>query len=589
MCGIVGICNFSLASENLIKKMNLMQSHRGPDSNGYFIDKKNKVYFGMTRLAIIGLQTGNQPQYSEDKKIVLVFNGEIYNYKELGKFYFNADYNSDSQLLVDLYKKLGINFLSKLNGMFSIAIFDKEKNKVFLIRDRFGIKPLYFAYINNCLYFSSELRTILKSVNLKFDINDQVVWDYFSLGYCTSDCSIYKGINKLSSGSYLEFDILKNRLKIYNWWKLSTKNIFFKKKEEYYELIYDKLVKAIKSWAVSDVPICFMVSGGLDSSLLGSIYSKIHKKKINTASFGFKEDRFKKWNELDSVKQLIKTINSNHLNIYMNNNNFLDDFNKIIDHLSEPFGGGLPSWYFFKNISKKKKYKVVVSGTGGDELFGNYNRQINYINKTQNVSQFIFDRVYSSQNFCCDEDWKKKYLNIKFSQLNKTSNIFFKHLKENKKTMNLSKSLSYLDFQTQLQDDFLYLTDRFSMAHSLEVRTPFLDHNLVETVFNIPEEHRIEADNYKPILKYYAKKFLPKIYHNSPKKGFSLPLSIFMRTNLKKDVERVLSIKRLKSTGIVDYKFYEDYVKPMLKGNNNNIQLVWNVFMFYNWLENQKI
>jgi len=589
MCGIVGICNFSLASENLIKKLNLMQSHRGPDSNGYFIDKKNKVYFGMTRLAIIGLQTGNQPQYSDDKKIVLVFNGEIYNYKELGKFYFNSDYSSDSQLLVDLYKKLGINFLSKLNGMFSIAIFDKEKNKVFLIRDRFGIKPLYFAYINNCLYFSSELRTILKSVNSKFDINDQVVWDYFSLGYCISDYSIYKGINKLSSGSYLEFHILKNRLKIYNWWKLSTKNIFFKKKEEYYELIYDKLVKAIKSWAVSDVPICFMVSGGLDSSLLGSIYSKIHKKKINTASFGFKEDRYKKWNELDSVKQLIQTINSNHLNVYMNNNNFLDELNKIIDHLSEPFGGGLPSWNFFKNISKKKKYKVLVSGTGGDELFGNYNRQINYINETQNVSQSIFDRVYSSQNFCCDEDWKKKYLNINFSQLKKTSNIFFKHLKENKKTMSLSKSLSYLDFQTQLQDDFLYLTDRFSMAHSLEVRTPFLDHNLVETVFSIPEEHRIKTNSYKPILKYYAKKFLPKIYHNSPKKGFSLPLSIFMRTNLKKDVERVLSIKRLKSIGIVDYNFYEDYVKPMLKGNNNNIQLVWNVFMFYNWLENQKI
>lgn len=131
MCGIVGICNFSFVSENLIKKLNLMQSHRGPDSNGYYIDKKNKVYFGMTRLAIIGLQTGNQPQYSDDKKIVLVFNGEIYNYKELGKFYFNSEYSSDSQLLVDLYKKFGINFLSKLNGMFSIAIFDKKKIKFF--------------------------------------------------------------------------------------------------------------------------------------------------------------------------------------------------------------------------------------------------------------------------------------------------------------------------------------------------------------------------------------------------------------------------------------------------------------------------
>jgi len=589
MCGIVGICNFSFASENLIKKMNSIQSHRGPDSKGYFIDKKNRVYFGMTRLAIIGIQTGNQPRYSENANVVLVFNGEIYNYKELGKFYFNANYNSDSQLLVDLYKKLGINFLSKLNGMFSIAIFDKKKKKIFLIRDRFGIKPLYFAYINNCLYFSSELKTIVKSVNLKFEINNQVVWDYFSLGYCISDYSIYKGINKLSSGSYLEFDIFKNTLKINTWWKLISKKIFFKKKEEYYELVYDTLLKALKSWTISDVPICFMVSGGLDSSLLATYIAKIHKKKINTASLGFIEEKFKKWNELYLVKHLIKKINSNHLNIYMRDNNFLDDFSKIIDHLCEPFGGGLPSWYFFKNISKKKKYKVIVSGNGGDELFGNYNRQIKYINKTKKTSQSIFDRVYSSQNFCCDENWKKKYLDIKFSKLNKTSDIFFKYFKENKKKMNLSKSLSYLDFQTQLQDDFLYLTDRFSMAHSLEVRTPFLDHNLVETVFNIPEEYRIESENYKPILKHLGKKFLPKIYHNSSKKGFSLPLSIYMRENLKKNVERVLSIKRLKLVGIINYNFYEEYVKPMLKGNNNSIQLVWNVFMFYNWLEKQKI
>tara|TARA_B110000008_G_scaffold209143_1_gene207981 strand:- start:86 stop:556 length:471 start_codon:yes stop_codon:yes gene_type:complete len=154
--------------------------------------------------------------------------------------------------------------------------------------------------------------------------------------------------------------------------------------------------------------------------------------------------------------------------------------------------------------------------------------------------------------------------------------------------MNLSKSLSYLDIQTQLQDDFLYLTDRFSMSHSLEVRTPFLDHDLVETVYSLPEDIRINKNNYKPVLKKYAKKFLPKIYHNYPKKGFSLPLSIYMRGKLKLSVETLLSKKNLKENGIINPKFYDDYVIPMFNGNNQNIQLIWNAFMFYSWLESKK-
>ena len=279
MCGISGICNFKSNNLSIIKKMNFLQTHRGPDSEGYYFDKINNVCLGMTRLAIIGLTTGSQPQYSKDKNIVLVFNGEIYNYKELGLFYLNKKYTSDSKLIVDLYQKLGITFLSKLNGMFSIAIYDKIKKKIFLVRDRFGIKPLYYFYNNKTLYFASELETLRKSINFNFKINEQVAWNYFSLGYCNTNQSIYNDIEKIDSGTYLEFNIRNNKIKKFKWWSLNLKEINFKKKNEYYEFILDKFIKAIKHWSISDVPICFMVSGGLDSSLISYFYSKLHKKK----------------------------------------------------------------------------------------------------------------------------------------------------------------------------------------------------------------------------------------------------------------------------------------------------------------------
>ena len=583
MCGITGICNFNSKNLSIVKKMNFIQAHRGPDSEGYYYDKINKVCLGMTRLAIIGLTSGNQPQYSQNKNIVLVFNGEIYNYKELGLFYFNKRYTSDSKLIVDLYQKLGIAFLSKLNGMFSIAIYDKLKKKVFLVRDRFGIKPLYYLYANKTLYFSSELKTLHNSINFNFKINEQVAWNYFSLGYCNTSQSIYDDIKKVDSGTYLEFNVKNNKIKKNKWWNLNLKEINLKNKSEYYELILDKFVNAIKYWSISDVPICFMVSGGLDSSLISYFYSKLHKKKVNTCSLGFKDKIFDKWNELSSVSKLTKKIKSNHFNIFLNNDKFLEEFNNIVDNLDEPFGGGLPSWYFFKNVSKK--YKVVISGVGGDELFGNYNRPFNFLDKCKVLNRVNFNKIYSAQNFTCNEIWKKRFLALNNSKMENTSDFFFRKLRENLKEMNLIKGLSFLDLQTQLQDDFLYLTDRFSMSHSLEVRTPFLDHELVEAVFSLPENIRISKNNYKPILKNFSKKYLPKIYHNYPKKGFSLPLSIFMRNKLKPDLIRVLSKKNLKKNDVIDKSFYDEYVEPMLNGNNQNIQLIWNVFMFQCWLE----
>ena len=422
MCGIAGICNFNYNYASQIKKMNPIQRHRGPDSEGYFYDKKNKISLGMTRLAIIGLSSGMQPQYSNDKKIVLVFNGEIFNYKELGSFYFNKNYTSDSKLIVDLYQKFGISFISKLNGMFSIAIYDMNIDRVFIIRDRFGIKPLYYFINNKTLYFASELKTLYQSIDYNFKINNQIAWNYFSLGYCNTTKSIYKGIEKIEAGSYLEFNVKSKKIRKLKWWEINLKKLRFKRKNDYFELVLEKFLKAIKNWSISDVPICFMVSGGLDSSLIAYLYNNIHNNKINTSSLGFKEKKFNKWNELNLVKKLTSEIQSNHHNVYLDGKKFVDEFYNIIDNLDEPFGGGLPSWYFFKNISKK--YKVVISGVGGDELFGNYNRPFNFLKEIKNINRKNFNKIYEKQNFTCNEAWKLKYSKINNLNIKNTGDFF---------------------------------------------------------------------------------------------------------------------------------------------------------------------
>ena len=583
MCGIAGIVNYKKDLKKTINSLNLSIKHRGPDENGFYFDKDENIALTMTRLSIIGLDDGCQPKISEDKNIIIFFNGEIYNYKELNKIYFpKLHIKSDTEILLRMYEKFGLNMLNSLNGMFSICIYNKKKKKIFLVRDRFGIKPLYY-YKNKNFIFSSEINSIKKVFGNELEISKESVSDYLSLGCTDGKNTIYKNVHKVDPGNYVTYDVRSKNLKCIKWYNFKKKTILINNLNEAAEFAEDNIKRSLKLWTVSDVPICFLLSGGLDSGVLSSVYNKISKERINTFSLGFKQKKLEKWNEIDIANTLVKKINSNHKNIDLKIDDLLSKISEMIKILGEPYGGGLPNWYIFKEIAKKSK--VAISGTGGDELFGNYDRYFRFIAGSKGkFDKKLFKLFYFfNKNYVADDVWKKKYLNFDFNK-NKLPNKFFNMVNQ-MGLKNFKKNISFLDIKTQLNNEFLYITDKFSMAHSLEVRTPYLDHQLVENIYGIPEEFRMSETSYKPLLRKIGKKYLPKEYLNFPKHGFSIPLSIWMRGKLKKTVISYLGKRNLNREGLINHRFYSDYVEKMFYGDNSNIQLIWNVFMLHAWLK----
>ena len=585
MCGIAGAINYKKDAEGISLSLNQSIIHRGPDDQSVYIDKNNNICLTMTRLSIIGLTEGRQPKISDDEKVIVFFNGEIFNYKELNKIFFkNKNFKSDTEIILNMYLLFDLSMLKHLNGMFAISIYDKRKNKLFLIRDRFGIKPIYYYKKNKHFMYSSEINTI-KNLNNNLDINEESISDYLSLGVTGKKNTIYKNVNKLGAGEVAIYDLNHNSLKIKKWYFFKLRNNKIKSYNEAIEFTKEKITQSVDLWSTSDVPICFLLSGGFDSSLLSSIYNSSNSGKINTFSLGFSDKKYDEWNELEVSNSLAKKINSNHNNIIINVNNLLDELDEMVLSLGEPYGGGLPSWYIFKEISKKTK--VAISGTGGDELFGNYNRYYNMKN-IYGSNSITFNKKILEEGYCfnkhynANDNWKSRYLNFNFKKRNIVNDYYSKLNKFNFKS--LQKKIGYLDIETQLCDEFLYITDKFSMAHSLEVRTPYLDHELVESIYSLNENFRTSEKIYKPLLREIGKQFLTKKYYDFPKHGFSFPLSIWMRGKLKKKVEKSIGKKNLAKIDLINPKFYDDFVSKMFKGDNNNIQLIWNVFMLHEWM-----
>lgn len=585
MCGIAGVISKKQNLSFLLDQLNHGIIHRGPDSNGYFVDKIQGIGLTMTRLSIIGIKEGKQPKYDVNKNVILVFNGEIFNYKILVDKYFRGEkIFSDTDVILKLYLKFGKNFVSKLNGMFSIAIIDKNLNKLLIYRDRFGIKPLYYSSYNNNFYFCSEIKPISKIIN-NLTIDKAAVSDYISMGYIKNPNSIYCEIKKLEPGTYLDICISTKKISKKKWYFLNPTEKKFKDNKEVVELVEEQIKKSLKLWTTSDVPLSLMLSGGIDSSLLASMYYKNLSENMTTYSNVFKKKKYDRWNEESTISDFTKKYKHNHNNYYFNEITFKKNLGKIITHLGEPFGGGLPSWFLLKEISKK--FKVVLSGTGGDELFGNYNRQFNFIKSNNNYyNEKSFNKNYFYNNlFLANLDFKKKYTYLNIENSKNVSKPLFKSFLKNKLKQPLTKNISLLDLNFDLTDDYLYLSDRFSMAHSLELRTPYLDHELVELVYSLPEKYRINKKIYKPILRSIGKKYLPKSYFSPKKKGFSLPISHLMRKELLSQVEDLLSRKSLEKNGFIKGNFFDDYVVPMLKGSNKNIQLIWNIFILQYWIK----
>jgi asparagine synthase (glutamine-hydrolysing) len=604
MCGISGgVTNAPLSSE-IIDKVHQIQFHRGPDSNGqekYQCLNSQTLTMLHQRLAIIDINHGQQPMEDKEGSISIVFNGEIFNHNELRSelqdkgYLFKTDH-SDTEVLIFLYKEFGKDMLEMLNGMFAFAIYDKEKEIIFLARDRVGIKPLYFSSQGNEFFFASELKTLILGFGLKKEVNIQSLANYLSFQFIPAPHTIIKNIFKLKPAHFAIYDIRKSKLNVQKYWDLSFKQLTMNK-QDIKNRIFEQFKKSIKLWSMADVKSAISLSGGLDSSIIAHFMPKISNTKLNSFSLGFKDNN-PLIDELPLAREMAKKIQSQHHEFEISANDVLDDLNQMAYFLDEPYAGGLPSWFIYKAMSGK--VKVAFTGTGGDELFGNYNKFSIYESNYLRKSYYLLKR--SNKNFWSAILDLKKYPKAAFyhkffhnheilNMLNKdgmisTPDAILENEIKNSQTNDARNFIPYVDFKMQLPEEFLHMTDRFSMAFSIEARTPLLDHKLIELVMSVSSSIRTKKNQPKYLLKEIFSKVLPINILNASKKGFVLPQSEWIKNELKELIDDLLGDEFIKKQGIFNTGIHDQYVRPHLMGECDNTQKIWTLVMFQLWYKN---
>lgn len=597
MCSILGYYNTKLSYEELAKQ-NLSMSHRGPDNSTLkeyrFRDKC--LYFGHNRLSIQDLAThANQPM--ENERFTIVFNGEIYNHLELrSECECKWRTTSDTETLLELFSKFGVEqTLSKLIGMFAIGLFDKFEQKLYLVRDRVGIKPLYYTFENGEFAFASELKGFAE--HLKRKVSNKALVQFMTLGYIPNASSYYEGIKKLQPANYLVFDGESITLKRY--WKLPDRKIDISYNEALEET--ERLLRSsVKYRLLADVEVGSFLSGGVDSSLVSVIMAQESNQKIKTFSIGFED---KAYDESIYAKEVAKYIKSDHYEYKFGINDvltLLDDFNTSYD---EPFGDASSLPMMLLSKMTKEQVTVALSGDGGDELFLGYDRYFfvqNYYNKLSRIPKVLRDILSSIVRYSTNDRLQKMSYTLKnLSEQNlyallysstkpwELENLFDRDfLVESFGKSDLSlldileyqfdgddllDSLSRLDFNRYLPDDILTKVDRASMAYSLEARVPLLDHRVVELAYSLPTNLKFQ-NGPKSILKEILYKHVPKELIDRPKRGFSVPLKHWFRNELKDVV-----YAKIES---LDDRFNKKYLLNIFQEHQNgrNFEYVlWNV------------
>jgi len=611
MCGITGYVDFNQQPQKpIVSKMLQTIFHRGPDQGGIYLDKN--VALGIRRLSIIDLKTGNQPMKNEDNTLTVVFNGEIYNFLELKGILEKKGHKfktkSDTEVLVHLYETYGYKMPKYLKGMFAFAIWDKRKDQIYLARDPCGIKPLYFWQKGETLLFGSELKSILTHPKVRKGISIQALKMYSSLGYIPGNLSIFENIYKLLPGHGLVFS--KKGIKISSFYELN----FAKTSSE--KNINSILENAVISHSISDVPIGVFLSGGIDSSLITYYLSKHIKRQINTFSISFEEKSF---DESYYAKIIAKQLGAKHHEETFTSKDVLNLFPLISKKLDEPLAD--PSLFpTYKVCTLARKYvKVVLSGDGGDELFGGYPTYrghlvaeqfkkiipqsaariiLNILNtfptssenypKTEVLKEFIKGAYYppfqrhlswmSLKNYnegLLNEDLLKK--NPKSSQIHLLKIL---QKKIEMKSSNLTTQMQLLDFETYLKDDLLVKVDRASMYNSVEVRVPFLDNTVIENAYAL--NSHINMLETKRILRSLLKdKFPPEVFKRR-KKGFGIPIAKWITGDLKNLVNEHLKNQNLFQ--YFDKKSVEEIWQAHQDRKQDNSKLIWMIVMFSGWL-----
>jgi asparagine synthase (glutamine-hydrolysing) len=613
MCGI---CGYISRKSIDIEEMNHSISHRGPDNQGTFIDKN--IGLGHTRLSILDLSNdSNQPMVSRSGRYVLVYNGEIYNFLELKEelkeqgVVFKRE--SDTEVVVEGFEEWGTALFEKLNGMFAFSIYDRELNKIYIVRDRFGVKPLYYYHKNEDFIFGSEIKSILASNIVEKKISYQGLYEYLHFATTLGETTFYQDIKKLESGYYIDYDINRKQFDIKKYklnHEVSSSNDSL---EEAIKKTRELFENAVKRQLVSDVPVGIFLSGGVDSSAITAYATKHYKGKVKTFSAGFDFDEGV--NELPNAKFIANHFGTEHKEMHIKGDNIASILEDVNYYFDQPFGDAANIPLYLMSRELKGKEKVILQGDGGDELFAGYHRYIRLhhyktfkavskllplikkvipkSNSKYKGLRFLFalnqkessnEMAYILSQEMFDEDPADYFSNRVKRQL-KEQNPFKRYQYFYNKFSELDpvNRALYTDMNIILPDLYFEKVDRATMANSLEVRVPFLDNELAEYAMSLPSEYKVRGKEKKYILKKAFEGIVPDKILHGPKRGFSVPFQYWLRTSMKD-----FMLKNIRDSELYNHKI-EQLMQEHISGNKDNGYILWKLLNLAIWLKKSTV
>jgi len=578
MCGICGFVGFE--DQGLIKRMCDSIAHRGPDDRGYYIGEN--VSLGHTRLSIIDLGSGHQPIHNESEDVWTIFNGEIYNYRELTTLLRKKGHsfytNSDTEVIVHAYEEFGVKFVEMLDGMFSIAIWDERNKCLILARDRIGKKPLYYTEVGNSILFSSEIKSILEFREVKREVNFDLLSHYLSYRSTPNDATLFNGIKKLPPGGVLFKS--GTLISIQKFWKLPESSPMTGGNAGSIDKFIDLLDEAIQKRMISDVPIGAYLSGGIDSSSVVARAAQYTDRPLDTFTVGFGEHT----DEFMYAKEVAEYVGTNHHEIVVDSYDIKRVLPKIVWHLDEPIADPAVIPTYLMSKETKRHVDVVLTGEGADELFAGYPKYKLFTYPLRVLPRRLRYSVYQySPPYTVFNTKEKKELLLDGTLVNCKRSEPFPPVAD----ISLSGVIRQ-DIEYWLPNYLLMKVDKMTMAHGLEARVPFLDYKLVEYSMNLPDCFKINGLTGKYILRKSMSKSLPKRIVNRAKKGFPLPLNKWINEDLGE-----IMVSELHNSTIINEKFAPEAVNKILRNTDSwqpvkkfrSAHQAWLLFLFALWYE----
>ena len=621
MCGICGYISSNRIPDEYLIQMRDEMVHRGPDDAGIYTINSGQMNIGLAhrRLSILDLsEKGHQPMISSNGNIVVVFNGEIYNYRELRQkidgYQFVSD--SDTEIIIAAYERWGEDFVNYCNGMFAIALFDLSQSTLFLYRDRMGQKPLYYYYSKNEFVFGSELKTIMRYPGISLELNRNILARYLVKQCIVSPDTIFSNTYKIEPGSAIKVEIKNNELRLTHkrYWSLTEKYMILNKSfnrgyNEAKKELVKKLEKSINYRLVADVPVGILLSGGYDSSVITAIAQRNRKDRIKTFSIGIQGSPL---DEAKYAKSIADYIGTDHHELYISRDDMIDTIRQIPKYYDEPFADSSQIATMLVSRMAKQEVSVVLTGDGGDELFAGYpiyydariaqlldpigrvvdtvlsdNRKMyqKLPHSVRMIAQNSDMRTKTQFNYLAKQEVVSRILP------NVSKDYIANYDETGIPTNNWRIKRMLLDSLTYLPDDLHCKVDRASMMFSLEARSPFMDVDVVELALSMPMNYKLKGKTGKRIIKEIAWDMIPKDLLDRPKTGFEVPIDDWMRNELREDIIENSRESFLRKQGLFDPKETQRIIDQYLNSEVNKKRgqkintVIWSFYMFQKWYE----